>query len=93
MSLAKSKAMAWSAMLLVVVVVIVAIATRFATSIWEYGALFLIFMSVFCHLAALMLYRMSAVASKKLDMAALIFGILAILAFIAIFIVNFCAFY
>lgn len=85
--------MAWGAMLLMFIVVIVAICTRVVSSIWEYSTLFLAFMAVFCHLAAVLLTKVSFAASKKLDMAAMIFGILAILALIVVFILNFCDFY
>lgn len=85
--------MAWGAMLLMVVVIIVAVCTRVVSSVWEYSVLFLAFMAIFCHLAALMLVRMSAAAARKLDYAAFIFGLLAIIALIVVFILDFCSFY
>lgn len=93
MNLRKSTLLAWSAMILMVVVIIVAVATRVVSSIWEYSTLFLAFMAVFCHLAALLLARMSGAAARKLDYAALIFGILAVIALIVVFILNFIVFY
>lgn len=88
-----SRGAAWGAMLLIVVVIIIAVCTRFVSSIWEYSALFLGFMAVFCHLAAVLLSGMSLSASRKLDNIALIFGVLTILDIVAIFIVDFCGFY
>ncbi|MCH5216978.1 MAG: hypothetical protein J1F07_00265 [Muribaculaceae bacterium] len=93
MSLRESKSMAWGAFLLVIILIIVAICTRVVSSIWEYSTIFLAFMAVFCHLAALLLAGMSKAAGKKLDMAALVFGVLAIIALIVVFILNFCEFY
>lgn len=93
MSLRQSQAAAWGAMIIMMVVIIVAVCTRVVSTVWEYGTLFFAFMAVFCHLAAILLYRMSASASKKLDISALVFGILAVLALIAVFIINFCEFY
>ena len=93
MSLRKNTGLAWGAMILMVVVVIVAVATRVVSSIWEYSTIFLAFMAVFCHLMSLLLERMSASASRKLDNIALIIGILAVVALIVVFILNFCEFY
>ncbi len=44
------------------------------------------FMMVFSQLASLYLGRISPVAGKQLRMCALVFGILALLAFIAVFV-------
>lgn len=88
----KSKILALWAMILMVVVIIILICTRVISSIWEYTAAFTAFMAIFCHLMAIMLYRMSASASKKLDLIAIVFGILTIVAIIVIFILNMIAF-
>lgn len=93
MSLRESKSLAWIAMLLMVIVVMMSIILGLTTAWWELGALFLAFMAVFCHLAAVLLVKMSKTASNKLDIGAVVFGILAVLAFIAIFVVNFVDFY
>lgn len=93
MSLRASKSAAWGAMILTVVLIIVAICTRVVSSIWEYVPLFTLFMTVFCHLAALLLMPMSKVASRKLDVAAAVFGILTIIAIIVVFILDFIVFY
>lgn len=57
--------------------------------IWEYVALFLAFMAVFCHLMSFLLMKMSPRACKKLDEFAGGFGILAVIAIVVIFILNF----
>lgn len=87
----KSLTAAWGAMILIFIVIIVSICTHIVSSIWEYSILFLGFMAVFCHLAALILYKMSAKASKKLDYAAFIFGVLAIIDLIVVFILDWCS--
>lgn len=93
MNLRQSTAVAWGAMLLMVTVIIVAVCTRVVSSIWEYTPLFFAFMAIFSHLASLMLSRMSSSASRKLDIAALVFGVLAAIALIVVFILDWCAFY
>ena len=93
MKLRESKVAAWGAMFIMVVCIIICVITRFVTSIWEYIPLFLAFMAVFCHLAALILYKISVSASVKLDKGALIFGILAIVSLIVVFILDWAAFY
>lgn len=93
MNIMQSRAVAWAALILMVTVIIISICTHVVASIWEYSALFLAFMAVFSHLAALLLYKMSAIASKKLDNIAVVFGLLALVAFVVIFILNWCEFY
>lgn len=88
----QSKSVAFAAMAMIIVLIIVAMATHIVSELWEYIPLFLCFMAVFCHLAAVMLVGMSRTASKKLDIVALIFGILAIIALIVTFILNWIAF-
>lgn len=91
MNIKQSKWLAWAAMLLIVVVVIVTISMGYIVSLWDYLSIFFAFMMVFCHLMALNLRRMSLNASKKLDMAAFIFGILTFLAITLIFILYLVA--
>ena len=86
MNIRQSKGLAWGAMLLIVLVVIFTICMKYVESIWDYLSIFFAFMMVFCHLMALNLKKMSVNASKKLDIAAFIFGILTIAAIILIFI-------
>lgn len=93
MNIRQSKATAWTAMILMVVVIIVAICTRVVSSIWEYSVIFLAFMAIFCHLASLILAKMSLAAARKLETSAFVFGLLAIVALIVVFILNFCVFY
>lgn len=88
----RSKSIALGAMILIVVMIIIAMCMRVVSSIWEYSVLFLAFMSVFCHLASVMVARMSNAASRKLDIAALIFGILGVVALIVVFILDWSAF-
>lgn len=85
--------MALGAMILMLVVIVVAMCTRVVSSVWEYLMLFLAFMAVFCHLAAVMLTKMSLAASRKLDYAALVFGVLGFIALIVIFILDWNVFY
>ena len=93
MNLRESKALAWGAMILMVFVIIIAMCMRVVSSIWEYSTLFLAFMAIFCHLAAVLIIRMSAAASRKLDVAAMVFGGLAVLALVVVFILDWCEFY
>lgn len=91
MNIVESKAVAWTAMLLIVVAVIITVSMKYVESIWDYLSIFCAFMMVFCHLMALNLKKMSLNASRKLDIAALIFGFLTILAIILIFILYMVA--
>lgn len=88
MGLKRSGALSWCAMFLMVIVIIIAVGTRVVSSIWEYSTLFLAFMAIFCHLMAVMLVKMSANAAKKLDVLAMIFGFLAVIALIVVFILD-----
>lgn len=93
MKIKESKSMAWGAMILIVGVIIIAMCTRVVSSAWEYTMLFLAFMAVFCHLASVLLSRMSLSASRKLDIAAIIFGGLSFIALIVVFILDWNDFY
>ena len=88
MNVKQSKFLSWISMILMVIVIVVAICTHVVASIWDYSTIFLAFMCIFCHLMSLMLYKMSAAASKKLEILAGIFGILAIIDFIVVFILD-----
>lgn len=89
----QSKAFAWGAMIVMIIVIIITMCSRIVSSLWEYSVLFLAFMTVFCHLAAVLLVRVSQGASKKLDVAACIFGILAVIALVVVFILDWSVFY
>lgn len=80
--------LAWLAMIVVVALIIVGMFTRMIGSVWQYSALFLAFMTAFCHLMALMLRRMSGSASKKLEIIAMIFGILTVAAIITLYVLD-----
>lgn len=93
MNLRNSVAAALGAMILMLVVIIVAMCMRVVSGPWEYVVIFLGFMTVFCHLASVLLRRSSAAAARKLDFIALIFGVAAVVALIVVFIINWCDFY
>lgn len=88
MNIRESKAVAWVAMIIVVALLIVMICLRLFDEVWEYSAIFCAFMMVFCHLMALNLQKMSKVASRKLDLIALIFGGLTVVAIIVVYILG-----
>lgn len=78
-------------MFLMIAVIIIVICTHVVSSIWEYSVIFLAFMAVFCHLMSFLLIKMSPKACKKLDTLAGFFGVLAIAAFIVVYILDFIA--
>lgn len=88
MNLAESKGLAWGALVIVVFLIILTVSLRIVNEVWEYSSLFCAFMTVFCHLMALNLRKMSLAASRKLDVIALVFGILTVIAIIVIFILG-----
>ncbi len=55
---------------------------------WEYIALFFLFMCVFSHLISLLLRRGNPPSSRSLDKISFIFMILAILGFLATYIIS-----
>lgn len=75
-----SKACAWGALALIVFLIIIAYPMR--TAWWQFIDLFFAFMMVFCHLMALNVRRISAHASRTLDISAFVCGILMVIAFI-----------
>lgn len=54
---------------------------------WAFMDVFALFMCVFSHLMALMLRRMSIYAAKRMDMFAMVFGVLFVITLIAEFII------
>lgn len=90
MNLRESKGIAWGAMILIIFLIIITVSLKIIDNLWDLSALFCAFMAIFCHLMALNLVKMSKSAAAKLDIAALIFGILTILAIILIFILYMC---
>lgn len=76
----RSKILGW--LLLGVVVVLIIATFDIHTPIWGYADEFCAFMMVFSHLMAIYLGKMSKAASRKLDVIALVFGGLMIIALI-----------
>lgn len=85
MKLIESKATAWGALILTLALVVLTALS--ASPWWGYIAEFFLFMGVFAHIASLYLRKMSAPASRQLDIISLICIILAILGFIAEYII------
>ena len=82
----KSKGVAWGGMFVMVVVTVVCmLMPGVKEHWWELTDVFAGFMMVFCHLAALYLENLNPEAGKRLDMIAMLFGILAIVAFFCIY--------
>lgn len=76
----RSKIFSWIALILIVALIIATYTLR--TSWWAFFDVFFFFMMAFCHLLALNLYKMSPLASRKLDVAAFFFAIMGVIAFI-----------
>ena len=88
-TLKESRIVAWGGLLLCIIVLILSMAIPgIKSEWWELIDIFFIFMMAFSHLAAVYLKKMSAAASQSLDRLALIFGILAVIAFIVVFILR-----
>lgn len=68
--------------MLLVVLVIIVLTFKMRTQWWAMTDLFFIFMAVFAHLMALLLGSYSPVASRKLDVAALVCACLGVVALI-----------
>lgn len=85
MKLIESKLTAWCAMLLVVTMVVLAFLS--GTPWWGFIAIFFCFIAVFSHLASLYLRKISPAAGRKLETAALVCIILAIIGFVAEYII------
>ncbi len=82
--LMKSRAAAWSAF--IVLIALLVFAYPFLTEWWMFIPFFFAFMMVFSHLMAVMVVKLNARASAKLDMAGFIFGVLTIVGFLAVWI-------
>ena len=85
-SILKMKSVAWGALVLVVEWLGFIIGTP--APWWTYTSVFFAFMMVFCHLAALYIYKVSPRASRKLDVIAMIMGILFMVALIVMTIAS-----
>ena len=87
----QSKLVAWFALAIVIIVIVTTF--QFRQAWWDFFDLFFAFMMVFCQLASLYIKRFNPFAAKKLQTIAFICLILAILAFIAEYIVYFVEYY
>lgn len=87
----KSAVSAWGAMIIILIVIIICMSLHIIGDAWEYVVLFLVFMAGFCHLASTLLKKTSVSAAKKLDLIALIFGILGVIGLITVFILDWCS--
>lgn len=83
--LVESKVTAWIALALSATLIVLAFLLH--TPWWGFIAIFFCFLATFAHLAALYLRRMSAVASRKLETAALVCIIIAVIGFVAEYVV------
>lgn len=81
----ESKLAAWVGLLAVIVITVAAF-PLFRGYWWSFSVLFFAFMSVFSQLASLYMWKFSPIAGKKLRMCAFVMAILAVVAFIAVFI-------
>lgn len=79
-NLLKTKAAAWGELVLIVIWLVWMVSRHMQW--WYFISVFFAFMMAFCHLAALYLYKTSSSASKKLDLVALVMGVLFIVAII-----------
>lgn len=79
-SLLKSIPMSWVAMLLIAIVLVCTFQLR--TEWWAFIDIFFFFMMAFCHAVACTVARMGVSISRRLDMVALMCGILGVVAFI-----------
>lgn len=76
----RSKILGW--LLLAVVVILIIVTFDVHTPLWGYADEFCAFMMVFSHLMSIYLMKMSRAASRKLDIIALVFGALMVIALI-----------
>lgn len=88
--LLNSKPAAWGALILIVIWLIFALKTD--EPWWGYLGIFFAFMMIFCHIASLYIERISKDASSKLDLIALICGVIFVVAEIVIYILETIAF-
>lgn len=85
-ALKNSRILTWGALVLIVILLCMSFSTE--QPWWSYIDFFCAFMMIFCRLAALYIHRFSLAAYNKLNICAIIFGILTLLSFIGIFIAN-----
>lgn len=80
----KSKFWAWCAFVLIIAVMIFTFSMRPVW--WCFADIFFAFMMVFCHLMALYLGRFNRFVADRLDLVALVCGILTVVALIIEFV-------
>lgn len=85
-TLKNSRILTWGALVLIVILLCMSFSTE--QPWWSYIDFFCAFMMIFCRLAALYIHRFSLAVYNKLNICAIIFGILTLLSFIGIFISN-----
>lgn len=73
--------------LLALIVLLIVFTFRLRTAWWMFCDIFFLFMMAFSHMMALSVQKISIPSAKKLDSAAMIFGILFVVALIAEFII------
>lgn len=81
----KSKTAAWAVFVLVVILVVATYSLRSAW--WTFTDIFFIFMAAFSHLIAVNINKFNPYASRRLDLVALVFFILFIVALIGEYVV------
>lgn len=81
-----SKIMAWGSLVIIMAWMVVTVTHEVAW--WGYIDVFMGFMAVFSHLASIYLVKVSPMASKRLDTIAMVFIILALIAFIVEYILS-----
>lgn len=87
----QSKFVAWIALAIVVIVIVTTF--EFRQAWWDFFDLFFAFMMVFCQLVSLYIGKFNPYAAKKLQNFAFYFLILAVLAFIAEYVIYFVQYY
>lgn len=85
-SFIESRIVSWIALFVIILWIVMQLHTP--DPWWTYLSIFLAFMMVFCHLAALYLYAVSWRASRKLDSLAMLCGILFVIALVATYIAS-----
>jgi len=85
-SILNMKSISWVALVLIVAWLVLQLNTP--EPWWSYIAIFLAFMTVFCHLSSLYIKKVSNAASRKLDFIALIVGVMFIVSAVVLLIVK-----
>lgn len=81
----KSKAIAWSAMVLTILLIVLAFISH--SPWWGFIAIFFLFLGVFAHIVSLYFYNFNRTVGRKLDVCAFVCIILAVLGFIAEYVI------